>query len=108
MSKIEAAFRNLIDAIGEEATEHVEKIKTAFEPLVTQVVAQATAAAVAGRFKFEDFLKDVTDEAEAPVADPLPTPAQNDAIKVLRTMGKTDEEIAEFVGVSILTVKMAV
>lgn len=110
--RIEKAFKELVDAVNDEATSKVTEIKTIVEPIVTQAVAQVTAAVVASRFKFSDLFKDlkegVTPEAEKPAeADPLPTPAQNDAIRTLRTLGKTDEEIAFAVGVSVRTVKMA-
>lgn len=123
--RIEKAFKELVDAVNDEATSKVTEIKTIVEPIVTQAVAQVTAAVVASRFKFSDLFKDlkegVTPEAEkadpnvdaksndgGAFADPLPTPAQNDAIRTLRTLGKTDEEIAFAVGVSVRTVKMAI
>ena len=92
MSKIEEALVQLKDALVEEATALVERVKGAAEQLVEQ---------------FNEHVESLT-EGAAPIADPLPTPEQNDAIKALRIAGKTDEDIAGFLGISIRTVKMAI
>lgn len=76
------------------------------EPVLTQAVAQITAAFVASKFKFEDFVKAAKEDVE-PKAAPLPTEAENKLIVQLRESGKSDEEIAKFLGLNILTVKMA-
>jgi microsomal dipeptidase-like Zn-dependent dipeptidase len=101
--RIEKAFKELVDAVNDEATTKVTEIKTIVEPIVTQAVAQVTAALVAGRFKFDDLFKEKAAEEVVP-----PTEDQNKLIKTLRDAGKSDEEIAKFLNLNILTVKMAV
>jgi RES domain-containing protein len=116
MSRIQKAFVDLVDAIHDETISYVEQVREAVEPVVNQVVAQTTAAIVAGRFNFEELMKHINEKREAPTAteeavvpdaDPIPTAEQNAAIQALRSLNKSDEEIAAAIGVSVLTVKMA-
>jgi DNA-binding NarL/FixJ family response regulator len=104
--RIEKAFKELVDAVTIEATEQVERIRALAEPFINQVVAQATEVMTAAKSQVEEILKEAEKETEKEVS--APTPEQYVAIVALRGLGKSDAEIAETVGVSILTVKKAV
>lgn len=103
--RIEKAFKELIDAVTVEATEQVERIRAIAEPFVNQVVTQATEVMTAAKSQVEEIIKEAKQEAPKEVA--APTPEQYAAIAALRGLGKTDEEIAQVVNISVLTVKMA-
>lgn len=119
--KTQQAATQLSQAVTEETNEAVNTVKAMVVPAVAGFFASIAGAATKAKEGVEsgEFLqkaKDAVSRAGVATADdggpkveaaPLPTREQNDAIKTLRSIGKTDEEISEIVGVSVLTVKMA-
>jgi hypothetical protein len=105
--KTQKAVTELSQAVSQDVASAITLAKAVVVPTVTEYLNKIAAAAQNTSQGVQDgSLFKTTEQAVKPVADPLPTEAQNDAIKVLRALGKTDEEIAKAVGVSVLTVKM--
>jgi hypothetical protein len=91
--------------------EKSQKAVTDLSVAVTEDVNQSVAIAKAGvadgsLFKAAEA-KVAETVAAKPEPAPFPTPEQNAAIKTLRALGRTDDEIAGIVGVTVLTVKQA-
>lgn len=115
--KTQKAVTELSQAVSQDLASAVAMAKAVVVPTVTEYLNKIAAAAQNTSQGVQDgsLFKAGPDANQlakcndgGTFADPLPTEAQNDFIKVLRVLGKTDEEIAEVVGVSIRTVKMAV
>lgn len=111
--KTQEAAVQLSSAAITDTNEAINTAKAMIVPAVAGFFNSIATAATKAKENVEsgEFLnkaKAAVADAVKPEAAPFPTAAENDAIKVLRTLGKTDEEIAKAVGVSVLTVKMAV
>ncbi len=116
--KTEVAVTQLASAVADDVTEAAAVAKAAVTPVVAGFFGSIAGYAEkvkqgveSGEFmqKAKDAVASVTKPVESAEksADPLPTQEQNTTIGVLRATGKTDEQIAEIIGVSIRTVKMA-
>lgn len=105
--KTQKAANELGAAVTADATNAVAVAKAAVIPAVSGFFNKIAAAANGVAAGVEDGSLFKPTEKPATVADPLPTAEQNTAINSLRALGKSDEEIAKTVGVSVLTVKMA-
>jgi len=113
--KTQKAARDLSLIATHEATEAVTTVKAAVVPTVAGFFG--TLADYANKvkegiesgelFKPLDANEEAKSQDGGTFADPLPTKEQNAAIHALRVIGKTDEEIADTLNVSLLTVKMA-
>ena len=103
--KTETALTNLATAVTEDVTEGVSQAKSTAVPFFAGALDQIAGAFLAAKAKLEG-----KEPAKKPAsqAAPLPNAAENNAILSLRALGKKDEEIAEALGISVLTVKMAV
>lgn len=110
--KTQKAANELGAAVTADATNAVAVAKAAVIPAVSGFFnkiatgAQSVAAGIEDGSLFETVKTSVAGKP-ATEADPLPTQEQNTAIRSLRALGKSDEEIAATVGVSVLTVKMS-
>lgn len=104
--KTQKAANELAGAVAEETTQAFALAKATVIPAVGDFFGKIADAANKLKEGVEngDLFKASETEASA---DPLPTEAQNSAIKVLRSLNKDDEEIARIIGVSVRTVKMA-
>jgi DNA-binding NarL/FixJ family response regulator len=105
--KTQEAANKLGAAVTEDATQALAVAKAVVIPAVSGFFSKIANAAQTVAEGVEDGSLFKPAAAPEPKADPLPTPEQNAAIASLRALGKTDEEIAQTVGVSVLTVKMA-
>jgi DNA-binding NarL/FixJ family response regulator len=114
--KTQKAATDLSVAVTEDANQAVSMAKAMVVPAVAGLFGTLAGYAnkikegvESGEFvaKAKDAVASATKTAESAVADPLPTQEQNTTIAVLRASGKSDEQIAELLGVSIRTVKMA-
>lgn len=112
--KTQKAANELGAAVTTDATNALALAKAVVIPAVSGFfgkIANAANTVAAGVEDGSLFKKTETSadagSGDAKAADPLPTETQNAAINSLRAVGKTDEEIAETLGVSVLTVKMA-
>lgn len=112
--KTQKAATDLSVAVTEDANQAVSMAKAMVVPAVAGLFG--TLAGYANKIKegvesgeFVAKAKEAVSTATKPAAeaDPLPTQEQNTTIAVLRASGKSDEQIAELLGVSIRTVKMA-
>jgi hypothetical protein len=114
--KTQKAVNDLSAALTEDATSALAVAKATVIPAVSGLLNKIANAAntVAQGVEDGSLFKAEPDANELAKAhdgggfpDPLPTETENNAIKILRALGKTDEEIAQAVGVSLLTVKMS-
>lgn len=115
--KTEVAVTALASAVAEDVNEAAAFAKATVTPVVAGFFGSIAAYAEKVKQGVEsgEFVQAVKEAvATATTASTVsstpaeaPTEEQNTTINVLRGLGKTDEEIAEILGVSILTVKMA-
>jgi len=110
----EKAFADLAGAVTQDTATFTKAAKDMVVPAIAEFFGRLAHHAnkiKEGVENGEFFQMDANDEAKShdggTFADPLPTKEQNAAIHALRVIGKTDEEIAESLNVSVLTVKMA-
>lgn len=112
--KTQKAINELRSAVSLDVTSAIATTKAVVAPVVAEYLNKFANAAQTVASGVEDgslFKPDANHQAKSndggTFADPLPTEEQNNVIKVLRKLGRTDEEIAKAVGVSVLTVKMS-
>jgi DNA-binding NarL/FixJ family response regulator len=114
--KTQTAVTQLTNAITEDVTNASALAKAMVIPTVAGLFGNLASYAnkvkegieTGDLFKAAEVKPATVDvETPAPTADPLPTMEQNITINLLRKIGKTDEEIASTLGVSIRTVAMA-
>ena len=108
--KTQKAAEDLGTAVTEETAQAVAFAKAAIVPAISGFFTKIATAAqtVAAGVEDGSLFAATARPSDPPVADPLPTEDQNVTIRLLRTGGKTDEEIASILNVSVRTVKMAV
>lgn len=100
-------------AVVEETNQAVNMVKAMVVPTIAGFFGTIAGAANKAKENVQsgDFFskaKEAATAAPKAEADPIPTAEQNTTILVLRAAGKSDAEIAKILGVSILTIKMAV
>ena len=114
--KTQKAANELGAAVTEDATKAMAFAKAAVIPAVSGLFSKIANAAntVAQGVEDGSLFKAGPDANQLAKAhdggtfpDPLPTKEQNEAIRALRAVGKTDEEISESLGITIRTVKMS-
>lgn len=118
--KTQKAAIDLSAAATEETSQAVNMVKAMVVPTIAGLFNSIATAATKAKENVEsgDFFSKVKEAANSMATDvvgktpaaeaaPLPTEEQNTTISVLQAAGKTDEEIATILGVSVLTVKMA-
>ena len=116
-NRTEKAVTDLSQAITQDVTQAIAVGKAAVKPAVAGVFATAAGYLTKiqkGVESGELFKRAQTEAETAPAAKPandtaesLPTEAENAAIRAARKAGKTDAQIAEFLGISILKVNMS-
>jgi hypothetical protein len=112
--KSQKAVTDLSVAVTEDVNQSVAIAKAVVVPAVAgffgsiATLANKVQAGVADGSLFKAAEAKVAETVAAkPEPAPFPTPEQNAAIKTLRALGRTDDEIAGIVGVTVLTVKQA-
>lgn len=112
--KTQKAANELGAAVTADTTMAVALAKAVVIPAVSAFFTKIATAAQGVAASVEDgsiFKHDANELAKSDdggtFADPLPTMEQVNAIYALRVIGKSDEEIAEALDISVRTVKMS-